>query len=78
MSDLFEVFYKRRSIRKFTAEAVSREDLTTLPEIDPHYLDTEKEEDYKAWKKQKQDFVEPVFTQTGLTVMCLIKTDDEV
>ena len=25
----------------------------TQPEIDPHYLDPEKEEDYHAWKKQK-------------------------
>ncbi len=30
MSDLLEVFYKRRSIRKFTDEPVSREDLVTL------------------------------------------------
>ena len=30
MKDFLEVFYKRRSIRKFTAESVSREDLITL------------------------------------------------
>lgn len=30
MSDFLELFNKRRSIRKFTEEAVSREDLTTL------------------------------------------------
>lgn len=27
--------------------------LATKPEIDPHYLDPEKEEDYKVWQKQK-------------------------
>lgn len=30
MNDFLETFYKRRSIRKFTAESVSREDLITL------------------------------------------------
>jgi len=30
MNDFLEIFYKRRSIRKFTEESVSREDLITL------------------------------------------------
>jgi nitroreductase len=33
MSDFLELFNKRRSIRKFTEEAVSREDLTTLLKV---------------------------------------------
>ena len=33
MSDLIEVIHKRRSVRKFTDEPVSREDLTTLLKV---------------------------------------------
>jgi nitroreductase len=33
MSDLLEVFYKRRSIRKFTEEPVSRDDLVNLLKV---------------------------------------------
>ena len=33
MSDLIELFYQRRSVRKFTDEPVSREDLITLLKV---------------------------------------------
>lgn len=33
MTDFLDIFYKRRSIRKFTGEPVSREDLTTLLKV---------------------------------------------
>lgn len=33
MNDFLEIFYKRRSIRKFTEEPVSREDLITLLKV---------------------------------------------